>query len=285
MKSASAGPRLGEGRRRRIWGAAALAAAVLAASALDARLIVRRYTLATDKLQAMVRLALVTDLHSCRYGAGQRQLLDALEEAAPDLVLLGGDIFDDELPAGPAMELVRGAAEQFPCYYVTGNHEFWTGRVPEIKAWLSGAGVRVLAGDCVTADVRGQAVNLCGVDDPEGGEAAFSAQLERTAQGRAAGAYTILLAHRPERLGQYAAGGFDLVLSGHAHGGQWRIPGLLNGLMAPDEGLFPAHAGGLYQIGDSQLLISRGLARESTRVPRIWNRPELVIVDLVPRGA
>ena len=264
------------------WIAAGLVASAVALSALDARLTVRRYTISTDKLKGMIRLALVTDLHSCRYGEGQHQLLSALEDASPDLVLLGGDIFDDELPADPAMEFLKGAAAQFPCYYVTGNHEFWTGRVPEIKAYLTGLGVQVLDGDCAALEVRGEWVNLCGVDDPEGGESAFSRQLEQTAQDRRPGTYTILLSHRPERMGQYASGGFDLVLSGHAHGGQWRIPGLLNGLFAPDEGFLPAHAGGLYDIGGTQLLVSRGLARESTRLPRIWNRPELVVVDLVP---
>lgn len=269
-------------KKTKYWIAAGLIGTAVALSALDARLAVRRYTIATDKLRGLVRLALITDLHSCRYGEGQSQLLTALEEAAPDLVLLGGDIFDDELPADPAMAFLKGAVQQCPCYYVTGNHEYWTGRVPEIKAYLAGLGVQVLDGDCVTVQVRGETINLCGVDDPEGGESAFARQLEQTAQGRQAGAYTLLLAHRPERMGQYAAGKFDLVLSGHAHGGQWRIPGLVNGLFAPDEGLLPAHAGGLYDIGGSQLLVSRGLARESTRLPRIWNRPELVVVDLVP---
>lgn len=270
-------------KKTKYWIAAGLIGTAVALSALDARLVVRRYTIATDKLRGLVRVALITDLHSCRYGEGQSQLLSALEEAAPDLVLLGGDIFDDELPADPAMTFLKGAVKQYPCYYVTGNHEYWTGRVPEIKAYLAGLGVQVLDGDCVVVQVRGEAVNLCGVDDPEGGESAFSRQLEQTAQGRQAGAYTLLLSHRPERMGQYASGGFDLVLAGHAHGGQWRIPGLINGLFAPDEGLCPGHAGGLYDIGGSQLLVSRGLARESTRLPRIWNRPELVVVDLVPQ--
>lgn len=265
--------------------AAALVGSALALCALDARLVTRRYTLSTDKLGGMIRLALITDLHSCRYGRGQERLLRALEAAAPDLVLLGGDIFDDKLPPGPAIDLLRGAAAEYPCYYVTGNHEFWTGRVPEIKAYLAGMGVRVLDGDCAHVTVRGETVNLCGVDDPEGGESAFTAQIDKTGTGRAEGAYTVLLTHRPERMGQYAAGNFDLVLSGHAHGGQWRIPGLLNGLLAPDEGLFPAHAGGVYAIGGSTLLVGRGLARESTRVPRIWNRPELVVVDLEPASA
>ena len=92
--------------------------------------------------------------------------------------------------------------------------------------------------------------------------------------------YTILLSHRPELYEDYQQYGFDLVLSGHAHGGQWRIPGILNGLFAPDQGMFPGHAGGLYDDMSTPMIVSRGLARESTLVPRIYNPPELVIIDL-----
>ena len=94
--------------------------------------------------------------------------------------------------------------------------------------------------------------------------------------------YTILLAHRPERIGAYRQYPFDLVVSGHAHGGQWRIPGLLNGLYAPNQGLFPQYAGGCYDEDGMAFVVSRGLARESTRIPRLFNPPELVVVDLVP---
>ena len=93
--------------------------------------------------------------------------------------------------------------------------------------------------------------------------------------------FNILLIHRPENFEHYADLGFDLVLAGHAHGGQWRIPGLLNGLYCPGEGLFPKYAGGLYQIDGTTMIVSRGLAKESNFVPRIFNRPELVIIDIV----
>ena len=93
----------------------------------------------------------------------------------------------------------------------------------------------------------------------------------------------VLLAHRPENIKCYLQYPFDLIVSGHAHGGQWRIPGLLNGLYAPHQGLFPRYAGGRYDFDGATFLVSRGLARESTRVPRIFNRPELVIVDILPK--
>ena len=268
-------------KRKKTRLAAALAVTALTVSALDARLAVRRYTLHSERLSGMVRIALITDLHSCRYGPQQETLCRVLREQAPDLVLLGGDLFDDELPPQPALDLLQ-AAVAYPCYYVTGNHEFWTGRVPEIKAYLTGLGVTVLDGSCTPVQVRGQTVNVCGVDDPACGETAFCHQLEAVQTGRVPEAYTLLLSHRPERTGQYLTGSFDLILAGHTHGGQWRIPGLINGFLAPNQGLFPAHAGGLYSLGNTTLLISRGLARESTAIPRIWNRPELVVVDLEP---
>lgn len=94
-------------------------------------------------------------------------------------------------------------------------------------------------------------------------------------------AFTVLLAHRPERIDKYAAtGDFDLVVSGHAHGGQVRIPGLINGLFAPNQGFFPKYAGGQYEVDGTTLVVSRGLARESTRIPRVFNRPELVLVEI-----
>ena len=94
------------------------------------------------------------------------------------------------------------------------------------------------------------------------------------------GNYTILLSHRPELFEHYVSRGFDLVLCGHAHGGQWRIPRILNGLYAPNQGLFPQYAGGQYDSDATTMIVSRGLARESTRLPRIFNRPELVLVEI-----
>ncbi len=92
--------------------------------------------------------------------------------------------------------------------------------------------------------------------------------------------YTVLLSHRPEFFELYTEYNFDLVLSGHAHGGQWRIPYILNGLYAPNQGVFPKYAGGEYTENNTTMIVSRGLARESTLLPRFYNRPELVIIDL-----
>ncbi len=253
-----------------------------------------RYAVAAEGLKVPVRIALVTDLHACAYGKGQRILLDALEEQTPDLVLLGGDIFDDQLPDENALVLLREIGGKYPCFYVTGNHEYWSGEAgfAEKMAALDACGVLRLRGEAIRVDAGGANVNICGVDDPEawGSRCGFAEYRdgsfpEQAAQAYAQaepGSFTVLLTHRPEEIELYARLGFDLVLAGHAHGGQWRIPGILNGLYAPDQGWFPAYAGGRYEKDGTVMIVSRGLARESTRVPRFYNRPELVMIELLP---
>ena len=264
--------------------AAAAGLAAFLAAGLDNELTVRRYTVESGKVTAPVRLAVLSDLHACDYGAGQGELLDAVAEQDPDLVLLAGDIVDDrpELPEERALFTVEALAERWPVYYVTGNHEYRTGRAAEIKTRIAARGAVVLEGEAVSVTAAGQTLRLCGIDDPKAGEEVWEAQLDRAAAGLDGAHFSILLSHRPERVEDYTGRGFDLVLSGHAHGGQWRIPGLVNGLAAPNQGLLPRYAGGAYQIGDATLIVSRGLARESTRLPRLYNPPELVIVDLTP---
>lgn len=234
------------------------------------------YEVDSDQIASPICLALVTDLHSCDYGEGQGDLLAALQQADPDAVLLGGDIIDDDLPRDKAEEFVTQAAKIWPTFYVSGNHEYRREDMDDIKAFLRASGAVVLEGHCQTLTVNGQTIQLCGVDDPAGiGDPAFDRQLFQAYQET-----DPTLSHRPERIDQYRAYGFDLVLSGHAHGGQWRIPGLLNGLLAPNQGLFPDYAGGRYDFPDCTFLVSRGLARETTFVPRLFNPPELVIVHL-----
>ncbi len=253
-----------------------------------------RYEAAVEGLTAPLRIALVTDLHACAYGEGQRILLDAMEEQGPDLILLGGDIFDDQLPDENAVLFLREIGGKYPCFYVTGNHEYWSGETGfgEKMAALEACGVLRLSGEAVSVDAAGAEVSVCGVDDPDAWGSSrgwaeyragsFSEQAARAFDQASPGSFTILLTHRPEELELYASLGFDLVLAGHAHGGQWRIPGILNGLYAPDQGLFPAYTGGRYEKDGTVMIVSRGLARESTRLPRFCNRPELVMIQLIP---
>ena len=271
-------------RTKKLLLAGGIAAGLLVWAGLDSGLTVRHYTIESEKIGGPVRLALLTDLHCCDYGENQQELLDAVAAQEPDLVLLSGDIVDDDprMPEEKALTAVAALAERWPVYYVTGNHEFWSGRVDEIKEKLRQCGAVLLEGETRLVTAAGQTIQICGIDDPNVGESAWQRQLEDVTSALEADVFSVLLSHRPERVEDYAGRGFDLVLAGHAHGGQWRLPGLINGLIAPNQGLFPRYAGGAYDLDGTTLIVSRGLARESTRVPRFYNPPELVVVDVVP---
>ena len=263
-----------------------IAFVILLIFALDLRLLTRFHKLESDKISSKVRIALVTDLHSCSYGEGQRTLVDAIDAQSPDIVLLGGDIFDDRIKDHGTELFLKAISDKYPCYYVAGNHEYYCGKIyfEEKMEMLRKYGVEVITGKTVELYINGEYINLCGADDPDSFGLAspddFEKQLPEMSKIAENGHFTLLLSHRPEHFDTYSSHSFDLVLCGHAHGGQWRIPYLLNGLYAPHHVLFPAYAGGLYEKSGTTMIVSRGLARETTAVPRIFNRPELVIVDI-----
>ena len=220
--------------------------------------------------------------------------LAVVQAQDPDIVLLVGDIFDDRLPDDNTMAFVSAIARDYPCFFVFGNHEHWSGRIHEMSDALKAAGVTVLKGNAKTIRAKGVEIDLCGIDDPTymPGEE-WLGQLAAVAAVTAGSPHLkILLSHRAEYAGEYAKYDFDLVFSGHLHGGQWRIPGLGLGIYSPSAGgprsgerhIFPRRAGGAYALGNnSTLVVSRGLARESAPLPRFFNHPELVVVNLKPQ--
>lgn len=273
-------------RKKHWWILPALAILVaLALIALDERLILRTYTVVSPKLTAEVRLAVVTDFHS---SDNADDVVAMVASCAPDAVLLVGDLFDDDTqnrPTERTLSLMRQLSAQYPCYYVSGNHEAWTGEMDALYQQTEEAGVTVLRMSSGVLTVRGQRIALCGIPDPY--EMVFSGapdtdeQLRQALEDVDSADFTVLLAHRPELLAKYAQFPLDLVVSGHAHGGQVRIPGVLNGLYAPNQGWFPKLAGGAYTQDGTTLIVSRGLAVR-TWLPRIFNRPEVVLVRCVP---
>lgn len=243
------------------------------------------YTLpAGEKLHSEVRIAFLSDLHGESFGEEQEQLFAPIRAFAPDLVLFGGDTFDERVSWKTAAETLRLSAAYRPTFYTPGNHEIKTGDVKRIKQTAIAAGARLLAGECVCIPIRGETLCLCGVEDPLGQEELHRVQLQAAQEAIHPNLYTVLITHRPERESAYTAGerSFDLILTGHAHGGQWRFPFLKNGFFAPDQRLFPPFSGGLRPAGTGYHLCSRGLARYNTHVPRIGNRPELALLTLRP---
>lgn len=253
-------------------------------AAFDVRLKIVTYSITTDKVSNPIRICLVTDLHGCYYGEGQKNLIKEINKMEPDIILLGGDIFDDIQPWENS-ELFIASLSDDSCYYVTGNHEYWSHEVNEILDIIQSYGVNIIDGKHELLEINGEYLNLCGISDPDSvlydeNHPTTIHQLEDLEEELNQEFYSILLSHRPELVETYLNYSYDLVLAGHAHGGQWRIPFLVNGIFAPNQGFFPEYAGGFYGFDSMNLVVSRGLARESTLIPRIFNRPELVFVDI-----
>lgn len=228
------------------------------------------------------KIAHVSDLHNAVFGRKNEKLLSLIRAAKPDIIAITGDLIDSRhTDIDSALAFVEAAAEIAPVYYVTGNHESRLD-FDEIEPRLIAAGARVLRNEAEDIGRGGERIRLAGIDDPSfirtGGTAEERAAAELEQLGDGGGTFTVLLAHRPELVEVYAGYGAGLVLSGHAHGGQVRLP-LLGGLYAPGQGLLPEYDSGLYSLGETQMVVSRGLGN-SVAPLRVNNRPELVIVTL-----
>ena len=228
------------------------------------------------------RTVVLGDLHTASFGEGNRRLLDAVREAGPEYIFLVGDLVDafHEVPPDYAAGTARALASIAPTYYVTGNHEWAVGDVPELKETLSAQGVTVLSNEFTTLERNGDTIVLSGVDDPNG----YAGQ--KTPEALAAEIYAahgdpfwILLAHRnnlfPE---QYCFLGASLVVSGHGHGGLIRLP-FTDGLVSTERTFFPSYTAGLYEKNGSALFVTRGLGNSGSTF-RVFNRPEVAVVTL-----
>lgn len=244
-------------------------------------LTLQKYVIKSDKLKGKIRIAHISDLHSCYYGEEQRELLSMIDLEKPDVVVLTGDFFDDHQPHKNAMIVAAALSKKYPVFYVTGNNEYRTGHVDRLKMNLEELGINVLSGTGKHVEVNGEKIFIAGIDDFMYGSKVCEEQLKALANHTQEACYNVLLAHRPEQIRRYKNYHYDLILSGHAHGGQWRVPGLINGVFAPNQGFFPKYAGGLYQHDNRIHIVSRGLANETTLIPRLFNPPELVIIDVL----
>ena len=230
------------------------------------------------------RIAQVSDLHNSEFGEDNETLLAVLRSAQPDIIAITGDLIDSRrTDVATALAFVENALEIAPCYYVTGNHE---ARLKEeyasFKAELLNLGVVVLENDSVLLERDGQTVTLLGVQDPSFGTD-YSPDWDATTMERNLAAFPqegfrILLSHRPEFMELYSRYEMDLVLTGHAHGGQVRLP-LLGGLYAPGQGIFPEYDAGLFEKGDTQMIVSRGIGNSIVPL-RFNNRPEVILITL-----
>ena len=262
--------------------AAALAAAALTAWTLwgNTALTAEKITVSSERLPAAFSgfaIAQVSDLHNAEFGEDNEKLLDLLAGLSPDMIALTGDLVDSRSTGlGIALRFAEKAAEIAPVCYVPGNHEARIADYDALREGLSAAGVTVLEDAALPLSRAGESITLIGLRDPD-----FAAGSPGSPARRSG--FTLLLSHRPEYFPVYAGCGIDLTLSGHAHGGQIRLP-FLGGLLAPGQGFLPEYDAGLCREGDAQMVVSRGLGN-SVFPLRVNNRPEVVLVTLQAAGA
>lgn len=233
-----------------------------------------------------LRIVHLSDLHGHEYGQDSETLAALVARQSPDLIVITGDLIDRESQLDMVPALADRLTAIAPVYYVTGNHEWAAGAGRSVKALLREHGVTVLDNRYVLLEQGGSAIVLAGVDDPNGlaGQKTPEA-LYQELQAEYPGAFTLLLAHRNTLFGRYAAAGYDLVLSGHGHGGIIRLP-FTDGLIGTDRRLFPTWTAGVYREGESTLFVSRGLGSNTTPFPgfRLFNRPDLAVLTLCCGG-
>ncbi|HEF1904520.1 TPA: metallophosphoesterase [Bacillus cereus] len=227
----------------------------------------------------------ISDLHNKKFGDNQDVLIQKMKSIDPDIIAITGDLIDSKsYDAEVSMQLIREMVKKYPVYFVTGNHEQWSGKYNSLEKELKKYSVNVLRNEHVGIRKGEQEINLLGIDDPEFGTGnrdegnIIIDEIKKAKIEMQPDRYNVLLSHRPEFIKEYTNERLDLVLSGHAHGGQVRLP-FIGGLVAPNQGVLPKYTAGLYVEQNTSMVVSRGLGN-SIIPQRILNRPEIVVVQL-----
>jgi len=233
-------------------------------------------------LPGEVRIAVLADLHDNRFGRDMEQLIRPVLAAHPDLVVMPGDIFEGPDKETSAWKLIDALAP-LPVFYVSGNHDEHYEDMKELQKRLVQHHVTMLNYESALVNIRGAQVEIAGLSDLEDPVDLSLYDIPRITSAYHTRGYHILLSHRPQWLSIYEQIPCSLIITGHAHGGQWRIPFTHQGIFAPQQGFLPKLTGGVHVLSGGRLLyISRGLAKSSLGVPRLYNRPEVGLIRLMP---
>lgn len=227
------------------------------------------------------RIVQVSDLHNKEFGKDQRILMKKIEKEKPDIIVVTGDLVDRrKWGTKNAMSFIDRAMEIAPVYYVSGNHEVWSGKYSIVRNKLLEKGVYVLDDDTVEIKNKNSHIFISGIIDTgyDDRENYVDDILRKVSKDIDDNTFSILLSHRPEHIKDYSEAGFDLVFSGHAHGGQIRFP-FIGGVYAPHQGFMPKYTSGMYQMKNTFMVVSRGLGNSVIPI-RFMNRPEITVTEL-----
>ena len=242
------------------------------------KLVVSEYTV---KAPMDMDLLILSDLHSMDFGENQRELLDMVDSLTFDAILLPGDIFDDKVDDKKGYEFIEGI-KKYDCYYILGNNEIISGKAEQHMKELASMGITVMDDGKTIIKADEKEIEIRGFRDRHPWRMKdYAAHVARKLEADTDKSdYRIVLSHKPLTRDQFKDINADLIIAGHAHGGQWRLPPINNGVFAPNQGIFPNYAGGVYEANGRCEVVSRGLARGLKLVPRLNNPPEIVLLHL-----
>ena len=269
---------------------------------------VEDYEITQFPVDNQIRIVHVSDFHSNDFGKDESKLVRRILDARPDVIFFTGDTFEYNRKKNKTTEnvkkLLKGIKGSAPFYYVTGNHEYFYYHNDDYAYIIKEYGGTVLRNETAILELKQGIIEITGLDDPfadmslderalgTDNKEKYLARLKLVSENAMKikasykdnpdFAFSVLLAHRPEYINEYLKYNYDLILSGHAHGGQWRFPPFINGLYAPMQGFFPKYAGGRYDFSENGtvFIVSRGLSYQVPDIPRFFNPPELVVIEV-----
>lgn len=240
---------------------------------------ITRYSIENEKITEELsgyKIIQISDLHNKDFG---NQIVNKIKKENPDMIVLTGDLIDSHHPdVDVAFELVEKLVQIAPVFYVDGNHEERFLDIEKYHDKYENLGVCVLINEKIEIHKNGSSFTLIGLQDPVFSDwQTFNENLQYLTRRNKN--FSLMLTHRPEYFKMYTPHPVDLILTGHAHGGQARIPFLNISLFTPWEGFFPEYAQGTHVENDTTMIISRGLGASLCPI-RLFNRPELVVITL-----
>lgn len=226
------------------------------------------------------RIVQISDLHNAEFGSNNQSILEKIRTAQPDMIVITGDLVDcRNTNCDIAIRFAQETVKIAPTYYVPGNHESRISEYPLLESGLTDAGVCILKDSSIDITKNGEKIHLLGLIDPDFRPTQDKTNTHDTLRNLTdSESYNILLAHRPEGFTVYQDCNIDLVFTGHAHGGQFRLP-WIGGVYAPGQGLWPEYDAGLYTGGNTNMIVSRGLGN-SLFPFRLNNPPEIIVATL-----
>lgn len=246
---------------------------------------ITEYTICNSKIPSDFdgfRIVQISDLHNATFGKDNGKLLDKIKDISPDIICITGDIIDSRnTDAAVALKFVTQALKIAPCYYVTGNHEQRVSEYSQLKQKMQNVGVFVLENKKDYIYKGAEYIVIAGITEPSfETEKNFNQICDKNIKSIniKKDDFVVLLSHRPELFATYVLNKIDLVLTGHAHGGQIRLP-YFGGIYAPGQGAFPEYDAGTFEKDGTTMIVSRGLGNSIFPV-RVNNRPEIVLIEL-----